>query len=299
MSRSRGLGRGLSALINDQEMGGAGEEGGVRKVPITMLKPGRFQPRTHFDVEDIQTLADSMRRQGMLQPILARPASGGSDGEFEIVAGERRWRAAQLAPLHEVPVMVHQISDIEAVEIALVENLQREDLRPLEEAGAYKYLHEELGLSHAQIGEAVGRSRSHVSNMLRLMDLPESIQALLDENRLSAGHARALLGAAKPEELAQVVVARDLSVRATEDLVRDRTAAAPARGPGEGDGQTDGKPQDGDMDDLVHRLSKRLGLKVAITGSGKQGRLIFYYRSLDQLDDVVRRFELSAPQPSA
>jgi len=293
MTKSRGLGRGLSALIGDSQLASLSGDNGVRKVPTSNLRPGRLQPRTHFNVEDIQSLAESIRRQGMLQPILARPVISDSKKELEIVAGERRWRAAQLAQLHEIPVVVLQISDTEAIQIALIENLQRENLRPLEEAGAYKHLHSDLGFSNAQIGDAVGKSRSYISNMLRLMELPESIQAMLDDRRITTGHARALLGATSPEKLAKIVVDRDLSVRATEALVRGETGEPSARTKKSIRQRTNGTATSPELEAVVHRLSEHLGLKVVLTGSSKHGRLIFYYENFGQLDDVIKRFERS------
>jgi ParB family chromosome partitioning protein len=289
MSETRGLGRGLSALIGEPQ--GERPRDGLRKVPVGDLRPGRFQPRTHFNPEEIDSLADSLRRQGMLQPILARPVLAGADGDLEIVAGERRWRAAQLATLHEVPVLVREFSDVEVIEIALVENLQRTDLGPLEEAAAYKRLHDEFGFNQAQIGEAVGRSRSHVANTMRLMDLPADVQAMLDDGRLTAGHARALLGGEDPSALAGIVLARGLSVRDTEALVKDGTQGD-ARGTSSGGTSVAmAAPGDADTRELEHRLSERLGLKVEVKGRGEQGRLVVHYRNLDQLEEVIAKLE--------
>ncbi|MEM7119935.1 MAG: ParB/RepB/Spo0J family partition protein [Pseudomonadota bacterium] len=294
MSETRGLGRGLSSLISEPNQ--ARPRDGLRQVPVGDLRPGRFQPRTNFDDEEIAHLADSLRNQGMLQPILARPVLAGSDGDLEIVAGERRWRAAQIAMLHDVPVIVREFSDIEVLEIALIENLQRADLDPLEEAAAYKRLGDEFGLSQNDIAEAVGRSRPHVANMIRLLDLPGAVQAMLDEGRLSAGHARALLGADEPTELAEIVIDKGLNVRQTEALVRaggveiedaeepPAPVATPAAPRASG-------PVDPNTLDLERRLSDALGLKVEVRGSGEKGRLVVHYTTVEQLDDVITKLE--------
>jgi len=293
MSETRGLGRGLSALIGEPQS--ERPRDGLRKVPVGDLRPGRFQPRTHFDQAEIDELAESLRRQGMLQPILARPVLAGADGDLEIVAGERRWRAAQLAPLHEVPVLVREFSDVEVVEIALVETLQRTDLGPLEEAAAYKRLHDEFGFNQAQIGEAVGKSRSHVANTMRLMELPAGVQAMLEDGRLTAGHARALLGSDDPVALAHVVVDDGLSVRDTEALVKSRTATGSGGAKPQAGGRA-AETGDANTRELEHRLSERLGLKVEIKGRGEKGRLVLHYRNVDQLDDVIAKLE-SASRP--
>ncbi len=291
MSETRGLGRGLSSLISEPNQGRPRD--GLRQVPVSDLRPGRFQPRTNFDDEEIAQLADSLRNQGMLQPILARPVLAGSDGDLEIVAGERRWRAAQIAMLHDVPVMVREFSDIEVLEIALIENLQRADLDPLEEAAAYKRLGDEFGLSQNDIAEAVGRSRPHVANMIRLLDLPGTVQAMLDEGRLTAGHARALLGADDPVPLAEVVIDKGLNVRQTEALVRSGgvdvdDTPPPAETPAMP--RATGSPDPNTLD-LERRLSDTLGLKVDVRGSGEKGRLVVHYKTVEQLDDVIAKLE--------
>jgi ParB family chromosome partitioning protein len=291
MSQKRGLGRGISALIGDPVL--PGSEGGQeqRCVPIDELRTSHLQPRTHFDFDELRALAESIRQQGLLQPILVRPAIAGADVRFEIVAGERRWRAAQLASLHEVPVVVRELSDKEAVEIALVENLQRAELGAMEEATAYRLLQDEFGLSQAEIGEAIGKSRSHVANMMRLLDLPEPVRQLVEGQRLSAGHARTLLGANDPEELARVVVEGNLSVRETEALtrgecqVRRRAAEPPADAAGEP------LVSDREIVTLIDRLTESLGLKIDIALRGDKGRLVVHFMSRDQLEDVADRLE--------
>src|SRR6266581_817109 len=219
----RELGRGLAALFGEAEVEALAEPAPQRRVPIELIRPGAFQPRRRFAETELDALAQSIREKGILQPLLVRPLAG-EEADFELVAGERRWRAAQRVGLHEVPVIVRALADSEALEIALVENLQREDLSALEEAEAYSRLAREFGRSQASLAEAVGKSRSHVANRLRLLALPAVVRKSLDEGELSAGHARALLGAPDPAALAQEVMRRGLNVRATETLVRRRAA---------------------------------------------------------------------------
>jgi len=211
MSETRGLGRGLSSLIGETP---ARPRDGLRKVPVGDLRPGRLQPRTVFNEAEIDSLADSIRQHGLVQPLVARPIPG-EEPMLEIIAGERRWRAAQKARLHEVPVLVRELDDRQVLEIALIENLQRSDLGALEEAGAYQRLADEFGLNQVQIASAVGRSRAHVANTVRLLELPAPIKMLLENGSLTAGHARALLGCANGPELAEEIVAKGLSVRET------------------------------------------------------------------------------------
>ncbi len=275
----RGLGRGLSALLGEDGLLGNGTEEGVRTVPIESLEPSPLQPRRDFGEEELARLADSLRRHGLLQPLLVRP-SRGSGGGFEIVAGERRWRAAQKAGIFELPVVVRELEDREVVQLALVENLQREDLDPLEEAEAYRRLIEEFGHTQEEVASAVGRSRSHVANTLRLLALPDVIRGMLRAGRISAGHARALLGAADPAALARMVVDRGLNVRRTEELARaERERPARRRRP----------PPDPDVEAAAASLSRLLGLEVAIRPQGRGGRLIIRYSDPEQLEALRRR----------
>ncbi|MBD0274212.1 MAG: ParB/RepB/Spo0J family partition protein [Acetobacteraceae bacterium] len=281
------LGRGLSALLGEVPATAAAAaaapgslDGAVRALPIEMLEPGPFQPRGAMDSAPLQELADSIREHGVLQPILVRPKPG-RDGRYEIVGGERRWRAAQLVPLHEVPVVVRDLGDREAMAAALVENLQRQDLNALEEAEGYRRLVEEFALTQDALGQAVGKSRSHVANTMRLLALPERVRELLRDGALSAGHARALLAAPNPEALAMQVVDRGLNVRQTEAL-----AAAKPRDPA-----TPERPQAAASPEVValeRQLSDRLGLKIAIRQAGRGGQVTIHYRDLDQLDGVIR-----------
>lgn len=271
------LGRGLAALFGETGARPPADVGGARTVPIETIRPSPLQPRRHFGEEELEALAQSIREKGIVQPLLVRPA-GDTEPDFELIAGERRWRAAQRAGLHEVPVVVRPMGDADVLEIALVENLQREDLSPVEEAEAYSRLMHEFGRSQASLGEAVGKSRSHVANTLRLLTLPAPVRRQLEEGVLSAGHARALLGAADPAALAGEVLRRGLNVRATEALVR-RRASQPPRHPA--------KTRDADTAALENELGAALGLRVTLSPKGRGGSLTLHYRSLDQLDQVL------------
>jgi ParB family chromosome partitioning protein len=286
--RKRGLGMGLSALLGgpDGLAPGAGEpqqRPPVQTVPIEFLRPSPLQPRRRFDEAELEALAESVRAKGILQPLLVRPAPTGA--RYEIVAGERRWRAAQLAGVHELPVVIRALSDQETLELALIENIQRTDLSPLEEAQGFRRLIEEFGHTQEALAAAVGKSRSHVANTLRLLALPEAVQTLVQDSSLSAGHARALLAAPEPERLAAVVVAEGLSVRETEELVR-REAARPRQQRSRGAAALDPNVQD-----LAERLTSRLGLEVGIRAGrqGGGGLVTIRFHDLDQLDGLIRR----------
>jgi ParB family chromosome partitioning protein len=288
--RRSALGRGLAALLNDDHDGtpGAADTHAPRLVPIGQLQPGRWQPRRRFDPAALEALAASIRHQGILQPLVVRPLPDRPE-QFEIVAGERRWRAAQLAQLHEVPVVVRSVPDRDALEIALIENVQREDLGALEEAEGYRKLLEHFGYTQEALAAAVGKSRSHIANLLRLQTLPAAVQEMLHDGRLSAGHARALIGRHDAVGLAQQIVAGGLSVREVEALTQAR-ADKPARQ------RPPASPRDPDTVALERELSAVLGLKVTIDFDGKGGKLIVHYKTLDQLDDVLQRLNQS-PRP--
>ena len=281
MSKSAGLGRGLSALLGEQpQMPGESvpRAGGVREVEIASITPNPGQPRVQFDDEALDELAQSIAARGVLQPILLRPVGDG----YEIVAGERRWRAAQAANLHSVPVLVRSMTDAEAMAAALVENLQRQDLNAVEEAEGYRRLLDEFGMTQEILADAVGKSRSHVANTMRLLNLPRTVQGELKKGALTAGHARALLAHPEPEKAALVVIARGLNVRQTEALVASQTR--PQTAPRD---RADTRAKDPETVALERDLSERLGLKVEITFDGKGGSVRIHYRSLDQLDGVV------------
>ncbi|HIJ38592.1 MAG TPA: ParB/RepB/Spo0J family partition protein [Rhodospirillaceae bacterium] len=299
--RRRGLGRGLSALLGEplaemvkdaaaaeaQDLGGPETAAlkGLRLAPIEKLRPGRFQPRRHFDQAAIDDLVESVREKGILQPILVRPDPE-NDDFFEIIAGERRWRAAQAASLHEVPVIIRALTDREALEVALVENLQRQDLSPLDEAEGYRRLLDDFAHTQDQLSKAVGKSRSHVANMMRLLNLPEEVKQMLDGGELTAGHARALLTSSDPLTLAKMVVAKGLSVRKTESLAQKKGVA-------KGKVKEASSVKDADLLALERDLSSRLGLKVAISHHGQGGTVAIQYMTLEQLDDILQRLSFS------
>jgi ParB family chromosome partitioning protein len=271
------LGRGLSALIPDAPAGA--DAGTLRTLPVEALEPGPFQPRGGVDQASLRELADSIREHGILQPILARPKPG-SPGVYEIIGGERRWRAAQAAQMHEVPVVLRDFGDREAMAAGLVENLQRQDLNAMEEAEGYRRLLEEFGLTQESLGQAVGKSRSHVANTVRLLGLPSAVRDLVRTGALSAGHARTLVGSPDAARLAAQIVARGLNVRQAEALVAAQ--ARPRRGATERPGH------DPDTAALERDLTERLGLRVSVKHQGKGGEVVIRYRDLDQLDGLVR-----------
>jgi len=278
-----GLGRGLSALMGDVEQEApvnvAPDDGAVQLLPVSKLAPHPDQPRRHFDEEALGELARSIEARGVIQPIVVRPQGTG----YQIVAGERRWRAAQIAHLHQVPVIVRDFNDAETLEIALVENIQREDLNAMEEAEAYKRLIDDFGHSQAALARLVHKSRSHVANLLRLLDLPKRVRDLVVDGRLDMGHARAIISAPDPESLALTIVSRGLSVREAEDLARraksggsNKPSAAP-------------KERDADIVALEKQLGEAIGLEVKIDFTGKAGNVTVGFTSLDQLDMICQR----------
>jgi ParB family transcriptional regulator, chromosome partitioning protein len=277
-ARRHGLGRGLSALIGDESPARPEPARGARTVPTAFLRPNRFQPRKSFAPQELQDLANSVREKGVLQPILVRPVAGEANA-FEIVAGERRWRAAQLAKLHDVPVVVREMADAEALELAIVENVQREDLNAIEEAAAYHELMDRFAYTQERLAQEVGKSRSHIANTIRLLRLPETVKAMIREGKLSAGHARTLIGAADPEARAHDIIRDALNVRQAEQRSKTKSGRA--------------KPavvKDADTKAVEESLSNSLGLKVQILHKGeKGGELRIAYRSLEQLDDIIRR----------
>ncbi|MBO9580877.1 MAG: ParB/RepB/Spo0J family partition protein [Sphingobium sp.] len=293
--RPMGLGRGLSALLGEasKDVPVQGElaaqeapSGGQRTVQlleISRIAPHPEQPRRHFDVAALDELAESIATRGVIQPIVVRPA--GVD-MFQIVAGERRWRAAQKAQLHRIPAIVRDFSESETLEIALVENIQREDLNPIEEAQAYKRLIDQFGHSQDVLARIVGKSRSHVANLMRLLDLPESVQDLVMTGRLSMGHGRALIGVPGCASLAEDIARKGLSVRETERLVRK--ARASVKG-GSNVGASGGLGRDPDLVAMEEHLADLLGLKVGIVHEAGKGALTLHYSNLDQLDMICQR----------
>jgi ParB family chromosome partitioning protein len=287
----RNLGRGLAALFGEEKADYAelDRARSSRKLNVGQLRPGRFQPRRRFNEEDLSALVASIREKGVLQPLLVRRLAGEAE-QFEIIAGERRWRAAQIAQVHEVPVVVRDMSDAEALEIALIENIQRESLTPLEEAEGYQRLMNEFSHTQEDLSRAVGKSRSHVANMLRLLNLPEGVKTLLDDGALSMGHARALLNAKDAELIAREVVDKGLSVRETEKLAAS-AKARPAHTPKSSTGKIKAAIKDADTLALERDLSMLLGLKVAISLKGEKGEVAIQFETLEQLDDVLNRLK--------
>lgn len=275
----RGLGRGLSALLDEVEAPAEGHRvAGITEIPVELVKANPDQPRRHFDEAELEELAQSIREKGVLQPILVRPAVFA--GEYQIVAGERRWRAAQRAGVRAIPALVRSLSDEEVLEIAIVENIQRTDLSALEEAQGYRTLIDRFGRTQAQVADTVGKSRVHVTNALRLLQLPASVQAMVRDGQLTPGHVRPLIGAADAARLAEEIVGRGLSVRQTEHLARGGASshAPPRRG---------GK--DADTIALETDLAEVLGLPVEIRDAGGAGEVRIRYASLEQLDEICRR----------
>ena len=278
MAKLKGLGRGLDALLSGNDSRGVET---LSELAVGLLRPGRFQPRTRMDPQSIAELADSIRAQGLIQPILVRPVEG---GKYEIIAGERRWRAAQLAGLTDVPVVMRDVPDQAALAMALIENIQREDLNPLEEANGIQRLINEFEMTHDAAAQAVGRSRSAVTNLLRLLNLSKAVQDLLMQGKLEMGHARALLAVspARQAELAHQIISRSLSVREAEQLV-GRTETGARKAPRK-------LKKDRDLQALEEELSERLGAAVSIsTSRGGKGKLVINYSSLDQLDEMLAR----------
>ncbi len=289
-AKKQGLGRGLDALL-----GGAAKESEPTQeapnesipntLPVDLIKRGRFQPRRDFNPESLQELADSIAAQGVVQPIVVRPVKG---GHYEIIAGERRWRAAQQAGLDNIPVVIRKVADKTAMAMGLIENIQRDDLNPLEEAGALHRLLNEFELTHQQIAKGIGRSRASVSNLLRLLDLNPDVKELIEERRIEMGHARALLGLQEQaqSDAARLVVAKGLSVRETEKLVRRL----------QGTDIPEEKPQSREKDPDVRRLENglidRLGAQVSIQqGASGKGRLVISYNSLDELEGILEHIK--------
>ena len=291
-ARKRGLGRGLDALLSGASHAPAegpaeivtpesapGEDRALRELPVDLIQRGKYQPRRDIEPEALQELADSIKAQGVMQPIVVRPIS---DSRYEIIAGERRWRATQLAGLDAIPAVIREVSDETALAMALIENLQREDLNPIEEATALQRLQQEFQLTQQEVAQAVGKSRSTVTNLLRLMTLQEDVRRLVEHGDLEMGHARALLGleGAEQSQAARTVVGKQLSVRQTEALVRKLQAGTPAPGAP--------KTLDPNIRHLQNDLAQRLGTKVQIQHSARgKGKLVLSYSSLDELDGIL------------
>lgn len=292
--KKRGLGRGLSALMADvaeaETQPSVANDTSDRRVPIEQIEPNPEQPRKQFGKDDLDDLATSIKEKGVIQPLIVRSLD---NGRFQIVAGERRWRAAQMANLHELPVVIREFSDAEVLEVAIIENIQRADLNPMEEALGYRQLMDRFGHTQEKMAEALGKSRSHIANLLRLLNLPDDVVELVREGALSAGHARALVPAENASALAKLIVKDGLSVRATETLVKSTAdgGATPARERKDNASQA----KDADTKALEGDLSAGLGMKVLLNHKpgSENGQMTIQYRSLEQLDELCRMLNSS------
>ena len=281
------LGRGLAALIGDMAPIDApriaeSPSGGQKRLPLDFIIANRANPRRDFDTDQLDELTNSIREKGVMQPLLVRPSE--DPNIFEIIAGERRWRAAQRAGLHDVPVIIREVDDKEALELAIIENVQRVDLNPLEEAQGYEQLIEQFSYTQQDLAQVIGKSRSHVANTLRLLKLPKNVRELVSGGQLTAGHARTLITAEDPAALARQIIDQGLSVREAEKLSQTG-GAAPKKAP------SDAEPKDADTVALEKRLSDALGLKVLIDHKPNGGKLEIRYRTLEQLDTVITRLD--------
>ena len=283
MSANKTLGRGLNALLGDEPEEENAAAAGVKEVPLADLEPSSFQPRRYFDEEAINDLVESVASKGVIQPLIVREKIN-DKGRYEIIGGERRYRAAKRAGLTRVPVIVKSFTDREALEVALIENLQRQDLNPLEEAEGYKRLMDEFQNTQEDLAHSVGKSRSHIANSIRLLSLPEKVKGCIETGALTAGHARALVTAKNPEELAQQIIAKGLNVRQTEQLVQNEKTPKTAKPKVK-------KSSDiqREYDSLAQELSRSTGLNVAIKARAKGGLIMLAYDNLEQLDDIIRR----------
>lgn len=289
--RRRGLGRGLSALMADVGEAETASTRGVgaaeQFIPIEQISPNPEQPRKRFDQSDLDDLAASIKEKGVIQPLIVRARE---DGSFEIVAGERRWRASQIAQLHELPVIVRKFTDVEVLEVAIIENIQRADLNSVEEAAGYRQLMDKFGHTQEKMAEALGKSRSHIANLLRLLNLPEPVLEMLRAGELSTGHARALVPAQDPLKLAKQIIKSGLSVRAAESLVKKEHAVGDENIFSKG-GATSKPEKDADTKALEGDLSASLGMRVDLAHKPGQeaGQMTVHYKSLDDLDELCRK----------
>lgn len=284
---NRSLGRGLDALLGPDPAMAPQEGSHIQKIPLFEICPGKYQPREHFDQEPFETLVESVREKGVIQPILIRPIKNGM-ANYEIVAGERRWRAAKQAGLHDIPALVKQLNDREALELALIENIQRHDLSILEEAQGYKRLMEEFDYTQEDLAKSLSKSRSHVANTLRLLNLPENLRDYIRLGKLTAGHARALLGAKNPAHLGEKVVKQGLNVRQTEQLIqKQNNPSHPKVAPSSAFLENAYNEDDKSM--LESQLKKVLNLAVALELKGEGGRLNIHFNNLEELDYLVSR----------
>ncbi|MFY9288252.1 MAG: ParB/RepB/Spo0J family partition protein [Alphaproteobacteria bacterium] len=294
MTKPAPLGRGLSALFGDADasyqpkpiqpkaaVAPAQNERGLRTMPLAWLQPGSYQPRRHFDEDAIKGLAQSIQERGILEPLLVRSVPNAKDA-FEIIAGERRWRAAQIAGLHEVPVVVREITDREALEFGLIENIQRQDLSPLEESEGYQRLIDEFNYTQENLAKIVGKSRPHITNMLRLLTLPAAVKQMIEMGDLTLGHARALITCKDPVALAKEIARKGLNVRQAESLANQSKGKVTAK-------RSENTTESSDVVALEKELERVIGLKVKVKTEGKAGSLTLFYKDLDQLDDIIKK----------
>ena len=281
MNKKARLGKGLDALLGGVDQIAAQSDGELRYLPVATIRPGRYQPRTNMDETALTELADSIRTHGVVQPIVVRETPA---GDYELIAGERRWRAAQLAGLDVIPSVVRRVADEIALAVGLIENIQRENLNPVEEANGLRRLLDEFGLTHQQVADSVGRSRAAVSNLLRLLNLDPAVRAHLENGRLEAGHARAILSVPREQQLAaaDTVIQQRLSVRQTEQLVRRYLS-------GKRREKRKTTPKDADLRQLEEELSQQLAATVSLEQRGQGGRVIIEYNSLDELEGILER----------
>ena len=281
MNKKARLGKGLDALLGGVDQIAAQSDGELRYLPVATIRPGRYQPRTNMDETALTELADSIRTHGVVQPIVVRETPA---GDYELIAGERRWRAAQLAGLDVIPSVVRRVADEIALAVGLIENIQRENLNPVEEANGLRRLLDEFGLTHQQVADSIGRSRAAVSNLLRLLNLDPAVRAHLENGRLEAGHARAILSLPREQQLAaaDTVIQQRLSVRQTEQLVRRYLS-------GKRKEKRKTAPKDADLRHLEEELSQQLAATVSLEQRGQGGRVIIEYNSLDELEGILER----------
>jgi ParB family chromosome partitioning protein len=301
--KEQGLGRGLAALFGDDDeddiysyLADDGDSDAVmeedtafRHMPVEWMRPCEFQPRQNFDMEALKELADSIAAHGIIQPILVRPMPE-EENAYEIIAGERRWRAAQIAQLHQVPVTIQYLTDSDVMELALIENLQRENLTAIEEAEAYQRLIENYGHTQEKLAAGLGKSRSHIANMLRLLTLPETVKDEVNDGKLSAGHARSLVGVKNPEEMAQRIIDQGLSVREAERMrAEEKSTSKAATSKGKAPAAKEKQGKSVDILALESELSQLLGLNVSINAKGQGGELVIAYQDLEQMDEILHR----------
>tara|TARA_Y100000588_G_scaffold212579_1_gene226656 strand:+ start:3001 stop:3855 length:855 start_codon:yes stop_codon:yes gene_type:complete len=281
MNKKARLGKGLDALLGGVDQIAAQSDGELRYLPVATIRPGRYQPRTNMDETALTELADSIRTHGVVQPIVVRETPA---GDYELIAGERRWRAAQLAGLEVIPSVVRRVADEIALAVGLIENIQRENLNPVEEANGLRRLLDEFGLTHQQVADSIGRSRAAVSNLLRLLNLDPAVRVHLENGRLEAGHARAILSLPREQQLAaaDTVIQQRFSVRQTEQLVRRYLS-------GKRKEKRKTAPKDADLRQLEEELSQQLAAPVSLEQRGQGGRLIIEYNSLDELEGILER----------